>query len=102
MKTLIIDGEVSRIEVRDGAITIRFVDEPKTIQTIPTAQLELATIRIPVAETVSDFCRKAQRIGVAARLKATTPEQRTEQASIAAKARWAKTAENRAKAKAKS
>lgn len=39
---------------------------------------------------ISDYMRKLQKRGVAARLKATTPAQRKEQARDAANARWAK------------
>lgn len=37
---------------------------------------------------ISDYMRRLQKRGVAARLKATTPEQRSEQAKAAANARW--------------
>lgn len=57
----------------------------------PCSQMRLRTKKNMKPPTViSDYMRRLQKRGVAARLKATTPEQRTEQASNAAKARWAK------------
>lgn len=52
----------------------------------PYAREEL--MKPPAA--ISDYMRKLQKRGVASRLRNSTAEQRKEQASAMAKARWAK------------